>query len=457
MNNLKLSEIINVCKGTLLTKCEDVEIEFFCKDTRIIKPGDMYVAIKGEKFDGNSFIEDALNKGAIGCIIDTDIQDELIEKFKDRAIIKVDNSLKAIQDLATYRREQFNIPVVAVTGSVGKTSTKDIIASVLSEKYKVLKTEGNQNNDIGLPFTILKLKDHTAAVIEMGMNHFGEISLLTKIVKPTIGVITNIGTSHIGNLGSRENIMKAKLEILEGMDENGTLVINNDNDLLSTLENLKCTIIRFGIDSENSDYKAESINLEESGSDFYVNRNKENIYIEVPVGGKHFVYNGLCATAVGLKLGLSVEQIKNGISNFCLTAKRMEIKKIKNNVTIINDTYNASYDSMKAVLEYIASISADRRIAVLGDMLELGEYSKDLHEKVGEEVAKNKIDILVTVGENAKFIANKAKEQGVESIYICNSCDEATEVLNKIIKANDTIVFKASNAMKLGDIITGIS
>ena len=220
MENLKVCEIVKACNGELLTECNDFEVEYFSKDTRTIMEKDMYVGIKGANFDGNEFFEDALRKGACGCIIEKDIDDNIKSKYKDKAIIKVENSLKAIQSLAKYKRDLYNIPVVAVTGSVGKTSTKDIIASVLSEKYEVLKTEGNQNNDIGLPFTILKLKKHTAAVIEMGMNHFGEISLLSSIAKPTIAVITNIGTSHIGNLGSRENILKAKLEILEGMKEN---------------------------------------------------------------------------------------------------------------------------------------------------------------------------------------------------------------------------------------------
>lgn len=458
MENLKLDEIVNVCNGKLLTNCENIEVEYFSKDTRTIINNDMYVGIKGEKFDGNDFFEDALRKGACGCIIDKDISEEIIQKYKGKAIIKVENSLKAIQELAKYRRMQFDIPVVAVTGSVGKTSTKDIIASVLSEKYDVLKTEGNQNNDIGLPFTILKLKNHTAAVIEMGMNHFGEISLLTNIAKPTIAVITNIGTSHIGNLGSRENILKAKLEILEGMNESSPVIINNDNDLLySWAKNANShKLIKYGIENENNDFKAYDIEVLDSGSTYNINIDNTKTYIEVPVGGKHFVYNSLCAIAVGKELEISIENIKNGISKFCLSSKRMEINKIRNDITVINDTYNASYDSMKAVLEYLSQFKQNRKIAVLGNMFELGEYSKELHQKVGEEVVKNNIDILITVGSEAKNIYEKAKELNMKEIYSCENIIEATEILKKVMKSKDVIVLKASNAMKLGNILNDI-
>ena len=226
---LYVSDIISRFNGKLLCGDENMILDNFCKDTRIIKNGDIYVGIKGESFDGNNFYADAFDKGAKACILDnTTLVDT--DRYGDKTIILVDNTLECIGKLAKYKRSLLNIPVVAITGSVGKTSTKDMVASVLSTKYKVLKTEGNNNNNIGLPFTILRYKDEDVMVIEMGMNHFGEISYLTDIVRPTIGVITNIGTAHIGILGSRENILKAKLEIIEGL--NGPLIINNDNDII---------------------------------------------------------------------------------------------------------------------------------------------------------------------------------------------------------------------------------
>ena len=229
---MKVREILQVTKGKLIIGNENLECENFSKDTRIIQKGDIYIGIKGEKFDGSQFWKQALDNGAEAVIIEnTEITSEDIQQYSNKTIIKVENTLEALYEIARYKRSQYDIPVIAVTGSVGKTSTKDIIASVVSTRYKTLKTEGNNNNNIGLPLTILKLKDHEALVIEMGMNHFGEISLLTSIAKPTLAVITNIGTSHIGILGSRENILKAKLEIIEGMSI-PKIIINNDNDLL---------------------------------------------------------------------------------------------------------------------------------------------------------------------------------------------------------------------------------
>lgn len=335
----------------------------------------------------------------------------------------------------------------------GKTSTKDIIANVLSQKFNVLKTKGNLNNHIGLPLTLLKLKDHTAVVVEMGMNHFGEISLLTNIAKPTGCVITNIGTSHIGNLGSRENILKAKLEILEGLNENGFVLINNDNDLLNewAKEENKYKIYTYGIEN-SSNFAANNIEQLENSSIFNIN----NIKIKVPIAGKHFIYNAICAFAVGSLLGIETNKIVKGINEFKLTEKRMDIEVIKNNIKVINDSYNASYDSTKAALQVVDKTEAKRKIAVLGDMLELGEYAEELHEKVGEEVVKNKIDILITVGKLAKNIAKRAKEMGLKNIYSVENNEEAVLILNKILSEGDLILLKASNAMNFSKILEKI-
>ena len=448
--NITVNKIVEICNGKLLSGEKNIEIETYSKDTRTLKKGDMYLGIKGEKINGNNYIEQAFINGAIGCITDENVNEEIINKYKEKVIIKVENTIKAIQELAKYKRSLYDIPVVAVTGSVGKTSTKDIIANVLEQKYKVLKTEGNMNNHIGLPMTLLKLKDHTAVVVEMGMNHFGEISLLTNIAKPTGCVITNIGTSHIGNLGSRENILKAKLEILEGLDKNGFVLINNDNDLLHdwAKEEKKYKIYTYGLEN-NSIYMAKKITILENSSNFEINGIKGN----VPVGGIHFVYNATCAFAIGDILSVEKEKIIKGISEFKLTAKRMEIETIKNNIKVINDSYNASYDSMKAALEVMQNSEAPRKIAILGDMLELGEYSKELHEKVGEQVVKNKIDVLITIGKNAKNISNKARELGMDKIYAFDNVNEAILKIEKIIKSKDLVLLKASNSMNFSKIL----
>ncbi len=451
---MKVKEILKVTKGKMLFGNEELEVENFSKDTRTIQKGDIYIGIKGEKFDGSNFWNQALDAGATAVIISNiQISKEEKEKYKDKTIIQVEDTFEALYEIAKYKRSLYNIPVIAVTGSVGKTSTKDIIASVVSQKYKTLKTEGNNNNNIGLPLTILKLKDHEALVVEMGMNHFGEISLLTNIAKPTLAVITNIGTSHIGNLGSRENILKAKLEILDGM-KIPRMIINNDNDLLHKWyeENKeKIEIHTYGINN-SSDVIAEKIELGEEKSKFVVKTSSEKVNIDVPVGGEHFVYNALCGFMVGKVLGLTAKEIQNGISKFELTKKRMDIRVLKNGATLINDSYNASYESMKASLKYLSSRTDLRKIAVLGDMLELGDFSKELHEKVGEEVANDNIDVLICRGEFAKNIISKANKNKKTQCILLQNNEEILSKLQEILKEGDGVLIKASNGMKFYEI-----
>lgn len=453
---MKVKDILKVTNGKLLIGNEDLICENFSKDTRTIQKGDIYIGIKGEKFDGSQFWKQALDNGADAVIVhNIEITSNEKEKYSNKTIVEVEDTLKALYEIAKYKRSLYDIPVIAVTGSVGKTSTKDIVASVVSKKYNTLKTEGNNNNNIGLPFTILKLKDHEAMVIEMGMNHFGEISLLTDIAKPTLAVITNIGTSHIGNLGSRENILKAKLEILEGM-KIPKVIINNDNDLLHKWyeENKnKIEIHTYGIKNK-SELIAQNIKLQEEGSEFVaISKERSNsVEIKVPVGGEHFVYNALCAAEVGHMLGISDEQIQNGIANFELTKKRMDIKKLENGAIVINDAYNASYESMKVSLEFLAKHTGTRKIAVLGDMFELGEYSEELHRKVGEEVAQNGIDILICAGENSKYIIEEAKKNENIQTYFMNNNEQIVEKLTQELRNGDVVLIKASNGMKFFEI-----
>ena len=455
---LTAKKIIEITNGKLLSGKEDTIIEKFSIDTRIMEKDDMFVEVEPNLEKENPYIEIALENGAIGVMVERNLSEELIKKYSNKLIIQVQNSVLALQKLATYKRKQYNIPVIAITGSVGKTSTKDIVANVMSQKYNVLKTQGNYNNHIGVPLTLLRLKDHTAVVIEMGMNHFGEISVLTKIAKPTTCIITNVGTAHIGNLGSRENILKAKLEILEGLQQNGNVIINNDNDLLHKWanEDSKYKIITYGIEN-NSNYEAYNIKSSANGSTYNI-KIKENTYnVKVPVGGNHFIYNSLCAISAGLIYDIDIEKILYGIENFELTKRRMEVEKI-NDVTIINDAYNASYDSMKPALEYLKEIQGNKKIAVLGDMLELGEFSKELHEKVGCEVAKNNIDILITVGEFSKYIAKKAIQLNMpkDKVYICENTEEAANKIKELWGKNDVILLKASNGMRFDKILERI-
>ncbi len=454
INKITVGDIEKITKGKLLCGGKDIICESFSKDSREINPGDTYIGIKGLNIDGNMLYEEVLKKGAKCLILENvEIPNKILEKYSNSAIIIVENTIKALQKIAEYKRDLYKIPVVAITGSVGKTSTKDIVAEVVSEKYKVLKTQGNLNNHIGLPLTILNLRDQEALVVELGMSHLGEISVITKIAKPTIAVITNVGTAHIGNLGSRENILKAKMEILEGLQESGTLIINNDNDLLHkwNLEHREnINVITYGIQNK-SDVMAYNIKLNGNGSKYNTKINNNEYNVEIKIGGEHFVYNSLCAIAVGLKLNIDIEKILYGILNFKLTEKRMEITTNKKGTLIINDCYNANYDSMKAALAYLGNLSNTRKIAVLGDMLELGDYSKELHEKVGLEVNKNNIDVLITVGENAKNIGEIAKSS-VKELYICESNNQVKEILKEILQENDAILVKASNGMKFSEI-----
>lgn len=450
---ITVKDIINVTKGKLIYGNENEICENFSRNTKEVKQGDIYIGFKGEIYDGGVFYEEAFSNGAKGCIINK-IEGLKLKEVENKFIIQVEDTVKAIGQIARYKREKYNIPVIAVTGSVGKTSTKDIIASVVSQKYKTLKTQANLNNHIGMPLTILSLKDHEALVVEMGMNHFGELSYLTNIAKPTIAVITNVGTAHIGNLGSRENILKAKLEILEGLPKDGVVIINNDNDLLHKwqLENKKYNVITYGINN-NSKYVAKEIKYTTTGSEYQLN-GKESI--KVPVGGEAFVYNSLAAISVGELLNIPIEKIQEGIKNFELTKMRLDVQKSSKGYTIINDCYNANYDSMKSAIEYLSSSKGNRKIAVLGDMLELGEFSQELHKKVGEEVAKNKIDILITVGKEANNIAETAKKNGINTTYMFENNQKAITKLKEILEPKDVVLVKASNSMNFKEIVSNI-
>ncbi len=457
MKDITVKDILECTDGKLITGNENIVCKEFSKDTRTIKEGDIYIGIKGENFDGNVFWKEALDNGAIGVIvqgIEVDKQD--IEKYQDKVIIEVEDTLQALYKLASYKRDIYNVPVIAITGSVGKTSTKDLVSNVVVQKYKICKTIGNNNNNIGMPFTILNApNDIEAFVLEMGMNHFGEIHLLSEIAKPTICIITNIGTSHIGNLGSRENILKAKLEILDGA-KNPYMVINNDNDLLHRWyeENKdKINIKTYGI-NEKSDIQAKEIQLHEDGSEYQIHLNNKEEKIKVLVGGEHFVLNSLCAITVGELLNIENEDIKKGIETFSLTKNRMEVIQLKNGIKLINDAYNSSVESVKASLAYMNCVKANRRIAVLGDILETGKFAKQLHEEIGKTVCENQVDILICSGQNAKYIAESARENGFDerNIYYFEKKDEIIDLLKQTIQAEDVIVFKASNGMRFFDI-----
>lgn len=434
-------DIIKICNGKLLCGDVDFECVHFCTDTRKIEAGDIYVGICGETFNGCDFYREAFDKGARACIVDSDTV--IDGQYKDKTIFLVDDTIDCLQKLARYKRSLFHKPVIAITGSVGKTSVKDMVCSVIGTKYKVLGTKGNLNNHLGVPLTILELNDsYDVLVLEMGMNHFGELHTLSNIAKPTIGIITNVGTAHIGNLGSRENILKAKLEILDGMHD-GTLIINNDNDLLKTVQYEH--LITVGID-EKSDYMAYEITDKIFSQGFYVNGE----YVDIPVGSRAFIYNSLFAFAVGVKLGMTLDEISDALRDFKLTPHRLELIQAKG-IQVIDDTYNASLDSVRNSLELLSKVDG-RRVFIFGDILELDTYGEHIHREIGEIVGEEKIDILITVGHLSKFTYDVARGGQCECYYFENN-QELIENIDSIIQEGDTILVKGSHGMNLITIV----
>ena len=438
---MKIKEIIDICDGKLLCGDINLEIKHFCRDTRTINAGDIYIGIKGDSFDGNSFYKEAFNKGAIACILDN--EDIINDIDSDMTIVLVDDTVKALMKLAKYKRSLYDIPVVAITGSVGKTSVKDIVYHVMKSEYNVLCTKGNLNNHIGLPLTILELQDHDALVVEMGMNHFNEIHELSNIAKPTLAIITNIGTAHIGNLGSRENILKAKLEILDGLSNDGMLIINNDNDLLHTLD--YDNMITIGIDND-SDYMATEIEEGVFSSTFYVDEE----YINIPVGSRAFIYNALFAYAVGRKLGIKSDKIKSSLGNFKLSPHRLEIIEGKNK-TIIDDTYNASLDSVRNSLGLLSKVEG-RRVFIFADILEVDSFAEEIHKDVGYACSDNNIDVVICVGDMAKYTYEVVKENGIENYFFSNNSELICEIDN-ILMDDDTVLIKGSHSMNLLEVV----
>lgn len=445
MTKISIKDIARFCSSeTSLTG----EIGRISTDSRDIDENTLFIALVGERFDAHDFVADVLNKGAKAVICSKHVCD-------DERIIYVENTGKVLLDIAHGYRKMFSIPFIGLTGSVGKTTSKGMIYSVVNKKFNTLRTAGNLNNEIGVPKTLFCLEEyHEAAVIEMGMNHFDEISRLSKTVEPSIGVITNVGTAHIENLGSREGILKAKCEILDGMEKGSALIINADNDMLSTVENEDYEIIRFGIDGEDLYMRAVDINADENGSTFKAVCVEEETEVFVPAVGIHNVYNALCAMCVGKKLGYTLEEAAEGIKDFEPEGMRQKITRI-GEMIFIEDCYNANPDSMKASLEALKTINKGRPFAVLGDMLELGEYSEKAHREVGEKAAQVGCEYVLTYGEQASYITEEAEKCGCRS-YNFSDKEEIAEFLHKNLREGDAVLFKGSRGMKMEEIFISL-
>ncbi len=441
MKKLSIKDIASFCGAK--TQLEGF-IEKISTDSRDIDENTLFVALIGERFDAHDFISDVLAKGAKAVVCSKKVCD-------DNRLIIVEDTGKALLDIAHGYRKTFNIPFVALTGSVGKTTTKGMVYAVVNKKFNALKTQGNLNNEIGVPKTLFSLEEyHRAAVIEMGMNHFGEISRLSRAVEPDIACITNVGTAHIENLGSREGILKAKTEILDGMKKGALLIINADNDMLSSYENEDYNIIRFGIDGENLQMKAENIVQSQDGSEFSACYKGEAVNAFVPAVGIHNVYNALCALCVGVSLGYTLSEAAEGLMDFEAEGMRQKITEFKGK-TFIEDCYNANLDSMLASLETLKTIKKGRSIAVLGDMLELGDFSREAHRKVGLKAYQTGCDIVLAYGEASSDTAEAFSEKCGFSRWFADKSD-LTDYLANILKDGDTVLFKGSRGMKMEEI-----
>ncbi len=444
---MNLDEILKSTGGKVIKSGKNFYYKSFSIDTRTIKKDGFFIAIKGEIFNGNDFVREAFLNCASVCMVD-EIKYDKYKLNDDNWIILVENCREALIQMAAYYRKKLSVTVIGVTGSVGKTSTKDLIAGVLSSKYNTFKTKGNYNNDLGLPLMILSMNEtHEVAVLEMGMNHIGEIETLAKILKPDIAVITNIGVTHIENLGTRENILCAKMEITKYFTEHNKLIINGDNDLLSTISAKEYNVITCGFDKKN-EYEILKESFKDDKMEFKI-KNKLSIYkFEIKgLYGKHSIMNASLAICCGFELGLNEYEIQKGLDNIELTPMRMEINSY-NGLTIIDDSYNASPDSMKAAVDVLSSYKSRRKIAVLGTMRELGDISNIMHKEIGA-YAKNKADILITFSDyNAQY-----KEGFGESINCFNNVNDLLQFVLREIKKDDVILIKASRSEKYENIV----
>ena len=446
MLELNLQEIVKATKGALLKEAYVKEIKAVSTDTRKIEEGTMFIALKGENFNGNNYVLEAFNKGAKIAIVD-EVKCDLNELKEDVALIKVQNARRALMDLAKFYREKLGLKVVGITGSAGKTSTKDLVAAVLSDKYKVFKTKGNFNNEIGLPLMILELDStYDVAILEMGMRGLGQIKELAEIASPDFGIITNIGISHIEILKTRENILKAKMEIATFFDKNNTLVVCGNDDFLGALPNAEYKIVKTGV-GENFKIGAKNIALEELSSKFtvYDGEKEEEFSLDMP--GEHNISNLMLGIAIAKELGVSFEEMKRGLKNIEATSMRLELIK-KDGFSILNDCYNSSPVAVKSAIDVMKNIEGKRRIAVLGTMRELGHKSEEAHEEIGKYAKENGIEKVLCFGDFSENI----KEGYGEGCTVYENKEELIKDLLNIICDGDIILVKASRSLKFEEI-----
>jgi len=443
-----LNEVQSMAKGHgLKSNSKDIVINGVSTDTRTIKEGELYVPIIGEVFNGHEFIQSAVENGAIAALW---CENEKVPNV-DIPLILVDDTLKAIQRLSKEYRNELSIKVVGITGSNGKTSTKDILGSILSTKYKTFKTKGNLNNYLGVPLTLLSLDESIeVAVIEMGMSSLGEIEVLTNIATPDAAIITNVGDAHLEELKTRENVRTAKLEIVNGLKSDGLFVYNGDDDALRNRVSklgLNQKTETFGENSSN-DYCVKAISIDKDGINFEI-KNKDSGKLFLPMLGAHQIHNATAAIAVARHFGLSFDLIKKGLSEVSLTKMRSQLIH-GNGFDILNDSYNANPASTKAALKTIYSLKGySQKIVVFGDMLELGENEVDMHREIGSEIDFNEIDYLFTIGKLAKYAGEEGKKVVGDKVKTFLDKEELVNNIKEVLREGCIILLKGSRGLKL--------
>ena len=454
MKKIRIKEIVKAVKGDCPCGDPDIFVSGVSTDSRTAGSGMIFFALTGERFDGHYFLENAIEAGCSAVAV-SKISGAFIAHAANKgvAVITVDDTLKALQDLAAYYISLFDIYKIGVTGSTGKTTTKEMLYWILSEKYKTVRNIGNFNNQIGLPLTIFSIDETTeAAVFEMGMDRPGEIHRLVEIVRPNAGVITNIGLSHIKHLGSRENILKAKLEIADFFTKENKLVVNCDNDMLSNAQYQgKYTLIKAGF-SDEADYRISGIrDSGENGIGFKLISESESCEIQISTPGVHNASNAALAAAAAGCAGIDMKTSVKGLAKLSYTDKRLHIEE-RNGIKIIDDTYNASPDSMRAAINVLVSVQGGRKIAILGDMFELGEKEEEYHFEIGEYSSLAGVDVVISVGKNARQISMGARSKGTKAIHF-ETKDLLSGVLAQWIRTGDTVLVKGSRGMAMDEIV----
>lgn len=474
MKELTIREIANGAKGTLVRGSEEQTVKRIVIDSREARAGDLFIAIIGERQDGHKFAKSAVEAGCRALLLSDDsVIEEISEAFRDVAVIKTDNTVKGLQELARWYLSQFSVKRLAVTGSTGKTTTKEMLYTICSARFRTVCNRGNLNNEIGMPLSAFLVEEDTeVAIFEMGMSSMGEIRVLADIVRPQIGIITNIGTSHIEFLKSQDNILLAKMEITDFMSEDDLLIVNSDNPYLTTKAVSACMqdkyrenyryggnfdIVTAGENVEADCYLSELRDLGDAGIAFRLEFQDQDEDFRLPLLGQHNAYNAMVAVAAAMSIGVTMREAEEALAEMTPTARRLNVEE-KNGIKLIDDTYNASPDSMMAAVDVLSSVAGRRKIAIFADILEMGDAAPDYHKIVGIYGVKKKLDVIIAIGPSAKYIAEGARSvRGGETRIIWHETKEPVLAgISQMVRKGDVVLVKGSNSTNMTEVADAI-